>query len=444
MFKPSQSIELLDRKFNFICELSGKDFFLELERFVLFVQKDSTLRAYVQLYYERTRNLFDETRKTQLDIALRLKLLRQRITSLFPELDDSNMPIPQNTEDWFTSDFRVSFAAFDLAHSKLTSEYSDTEHLSFDTKSISYLLSILVHKVGLCPSTEEKEGLLLDQYNLGNEIAFLLNEYANHTRRSPEMCLLSLIRLAQSINPFPKRFMILNDVAIEAFQSVFPKEDRIYTMPSVIVREDKDDQQIVTTWKLIFRRAYEGLRADSGATLAHYTFLQARYKARCMYYDRDRIERIIESSIGREEDALTADLALYLFDNGISTLYRVRRGVHEFDLFEVVGDRSVTHIFIEAKVYKDDKAKNVIIKGLAQLHSYLNGRETESLYTEEVYLVIYRLGGPLVDLPGVIKTNRRLFYPIIIDLGKSVESGSRQSKPIYLREEDFFKAIEEE
>jgi hypothetical protein len=47
-------------------------------------------------------------------------------------------------------------------------------------------------------------------------------------------------------------------------------------------------------------------------------------------------------------------------------------------------------------------------------------------------------------LPGVIKTNRRLFYPIIIDLGKSVESGSRQSKPIYLREEDFFKAIEEE
>ena len=62
----------------------------------------------------------------------------------------------------------------------------------------------------------------------------------------------------------------------------------------------------------------------------------------------------------------------------------------------------------------------------------------------EVYYVIFRLGGPLYDLLEKIVTNRRIVYPVIIDLGDSIESGSRQPKPIIVRESDFLTEINRE
>jgi hypothetical protein len=165
-----------------------------------------------------------------------------------------------------------------------------------------------------------------------------------------------------------------------------------------------------------------------------------RYKARCMWYDRRRLERLVKENEEKQEDVLTRDLALYLFDNGISTLYRVKRGRHEYDL---IGDQTKARIFVEVKVYKDSKnARRDLIQGIAQLHAYLNGLEADDVASQEVYYVIYRLGGRLCDLPEEIPTNRRTFYPVIIDLGASRESGSRQPKPISIPLRDFFAQIE--
>jgi len=100
-------------------------------------------------------------------------------------------------------------------------------------------------------------------------------------------------------------------------------------------------------------------------------------------------------------------------------------------------------IFVEVKVYKDSKtARRDLTQGVAQLHAYLNGLEADDMAIQEVYYVIYRLGGRLYDLPEEIPTNRRAFYPVIVDLGPSRESGSRQSKPISISLHDFFAQIE--
>jgi hypothetical protein len=164
-----------------------------------------------------------------------------------------------------------------------------------------------------------------------------------------------------------------------------------------------------------------------------------------MWYDRQRLERLINENPGVEEDVLTRDLALYLFDNGISTWYRVRRGVHEYDLVPDKTSSITSSVFIEAKAYKSsNNARKDLIGGLYQLHSYINAREAEGLYIEEIYYVIYRLGGPLYDFPSSISMNKWIFYPIIVDLGPSRESGRKQPRPIIISEKDIFGFISDE
>jgi hypothetical protein len=206
-----------------------------------------------------------------------------------------------------------------------------------------------------------------------------------------------------------------------------------------IVRDQGNNDELINSCKRFLRRAYEGVRAEIGSNLINYEALN-RYKARCTWYDRERLTKLVEENESKQEDALTRDLALYLFDNGISTLYRIKRGVHEYDL---LGNRTDAAIFVEVKVYKSSKnTRNGLRQGIAQLHAYLNSLEAENLFVEEGYYIIYRLGGPLYDLPWKISTNRSVLYPIVIDLGPSLESGRKQPKPIRIPLDEFFAAME--
>ncbi len=86
-------------------------------------------------------------------------------------------------------------------------------------------------------------------------------------------------------------------------------------------------------------------------------------------------------------------------------------------------------MFVEAKVYKDSEAKQTLIKGIYQLHSYLCGFEAKKLI-DEAYYVIFRIGGPIYVFPHKIQIGKFSIYPILIDLGVSEDSGRKQPKPI--------------
>jgi hypothetical protein len=74
--------------------------------------------------------------------------------------------------------------------------------------------------------------------------------------------------------------------------------------------------------------------------------------------------------------------------------------------------------------------KNRLIRGISQLHAYINGLEADAANIQEIYYVIFRHGGPLYDWPEKIEMNRWSIYPITIDLGSSDVSGSRQPRTI--------------
>ena len=114
-------------------------------------------------------------------------------------------------------------------------------------------------------------------------------------------------------------------------------------------------------------------------------------------------------------------------------LYRSKFGKHELDLF----DPSLTSpIFVEVKVYRNSNARGIILNGFFQIHSYLNNIG-DRYPIREAFYIIYRLGGPLYDLPKQVSYNNFTITTFIIDLAKSKVSGSRQPKPVVIDLEDI-------
>jgi hypothetical protein len=439
MLYQNQLTDLLDRKFRLVTELPAKDFILELENFVHFVRTNEQLRVFGEHLNTRLLKTAEDFNLSKAQLIRELQSLRQQLTAKLPQVDDSDLLPPDTTQVIDPHDhYHRSLAYFDASSQKAMQEAIEGPIKRFDDLAIPSLIHILQEKLDRdLLGDEDYEYFLVQINNLENKDVHLRRKARNYFHSSPEAALNALYYLTGHINPEPAQYHTWSDVMDEAFKNIFDSEGRERTRIQEIVYGDKEDEDLIRQCQVYLRRAYEGLRAEIGSHLIHYQIVQ-RYKTRCTVYDRDRLGRLVAENEGNEEDALTRDLAIYLFDNGISTLYRVGRGTHEYDL---IGQQSIPSIFIEVKVHKASKN---LVNGLAQLHSYLNTVESEELLVWEVYYVVYRLGGPLYDLPWEIPTNRRAYYPVVIDLAPSSESGSHQPRPIQINLEDFFQAIKDE
>jgi hypothetical protein len=130
---------------------------------------------------------------------------------------------------------------------------------------------------------------------------------------------------------------------------------------------------------------------------------------------------------GKREDRLTMELARYLHDNGIFSMVRARMANLEPDVIAPFGPRRLA---VESKVYdKDGSAQRVVLQGFWQLHAYLTSLETRTVNAHEGFLVVFRLGGGLVDTPASIAVGRFRIHIVLIDLGEAIDSGHKQPKP---------------
>jgi len=439
MLFQEQLVDLLDRKFNLVNDLLGREFFLELVNFVDFIINTEQIRIFLDQLDNRfyRKNLDFVFRKLQL--ISDVQQIRRNLANKLPQNENEHNISPPDETEFIDPHhpFYSSLTYFDDLAQKTQRNTIQEPFAHQNNNSIEKLCSILRnHTRRESLSDQEFEEFFLQIHHAEQKLDHLKKEIANYFRASSEGALQALRLIASNVNPepsLPKSWTEIPDEVIKSFVDPVTREKKRI---QEVTYQGAIDEDLVLQAKLYLRRGYEGLRAEISSFLMHSKLIE-RYKIRATWYDRQRIEYLINQNEGKEEDILTRDLALYLFDNGISTLYRIRRGVHEYDL---ISDEIKSNLFIEVKVYKSSKD---LTKGFAQLHSYLNSLEAQSSI-EEVYYIIFRLGGPLYDLPPSIPTNRRIFYPMIIDLGSSSESGSRQPSPVYLKLDDFFSALEKE
>jgi hypothetical protein len=115
------------------------------------------------------------------------------------------------------------------------------------------------------------------------------------------------------------------------------------------------------------------------------------FKIRCEWHDRERLARVAAES-AEPELALTAELARFLFDQGLNPVTRIRTGGLEPDVFDPLPPSS---LYVEAKRYRSSSgARRHILAGLPQIHDTAGRLRGSAYQIEEVFYFIFREGGP--------------------------------------------------
>jgi hypothetical protein len=437
---------------------------LDLHLFLDFLRNDELISGFaskIKQDFHQKSAVYQKflARETQEAIAIKDALINQ-----YPELDDSTALPPTGIESTF--DWESTFAYFNkVVTESLRIGYPLRSEMLDDSSDVRKLLDVLSNKVALYNHRAEKtEGGQKMDTSVSNRVTdlerahtYTHREWINYARVSAGNSYHDLEGIIARINPEPKDLTDSGELdKLDKLNQVFGQtmEDRKYLWitdatygvisqysnyhPSNLTSEQLE--KIFDSLKHQLKRVYEAVRQEIGTTRLLLQILD-RYRMRCHWYDQESVRSLVLNQAGEfisnREDRLTRHLALYVFDLGITVIYRARFGKHEVDLLELDAEQPM---FIEVKAYKDSSSKADLVSGVSQLHGYLSSLDAHKNISE-AYYVMYRIGGPIYELPRRISTSRFTIYPILVDLGLSSESGRNQPKPILISEEEIMNEI---
>ena len=460
-----QALELLDRKYQFVIESPVESFMLDLQQFIKFLTEDELVKDFTRKFSNDFEQKFLQYESQLQRETLEAIEIKKALVNKYPDIDDSNIPSPEPNHS--PTEYMRSFANFD----GIVNKHGARGHRSLfpdpldDQSAVARLLNILRGKVGqlkdsLPQAVDESTGVDEIDYRLSDleeRHKFTHIDWVNYCRVSPSLALLRLREIEKRINPEPEdssrwRELSKLEQLNEGLDTWLTErhyswiQDLTYGVYSKYgnYRPNKlsqaDIESIIRDRKEDLKRVYEAVRQEIGTTRLHFQILD-RYRTRCHWYNQEYLRKQVLTPDGTfvrdREDILTRDLALYLYDQGVTVLYKTKLGKHEVDLLELDAKHPM---FIEVKAYKESGAKAELVSGIGQLHAYLSSYEAHRNISEAFY-VIFRLAGPIYELPSIVRTNRFTIYPVLIDLGLSSESGRRQPKPVIISEEEVLSII---
>ena len=161
-----------------------------------------------------------------------------------------------------------------------------------------------------------------------------------------------------------------------------------------------------------------------------------RFATRCEQYERERLFTAVNSRRSEAEKLLTFEFARFLFDHGLNPLIDPKISGLKPDVIDVSLGRP---IYVEAKQYSSQNPRTRILQGTWQtLDTW--GRLRQAYDLDEAFLVVFRLGGPRLELPESVSVHGRRFYLVLVDLGPTEISGSRQRlNPITISAEEILR-----
>lgn len=367
--------------------------------------------------------------------------------ALPPERDDTDMEPPDVMGD--TWGYAQSFANFDAIASGAPFRPRGGGDETTDVSRVGQLILILQQKLADMTHREvppEHEGgpmrvveaeLTPDLQVTGDRLAALAgrHRYAHQKlvlrrRNSPAVALRELEQFALGLNPEPVGPAETDQELRERLEELLRTADTrallervLYMTPSTgLGEQDETALRVLVDEQL--RPRVERLHVGLLTQLDHarsYLAVLRRFKARCEWHDRDRMLDI--ASRARPENALRAELARYLFDQGLSPLTDPLVS----DLRPDVFDPSLKpNVWVEAKQYAGGNPKGRIVEWAAQTFNTVRRHIGTAYDVREVFFVIFRRGGRDVDLPLSYRAEQFTVYPLLVDVAPPELSGSRQ------------------
>ena len=190
---------------------------------------------------------------------------------------------------------------------------------------------------------------------------------------------------------------------------------------------DEQGRKKACEWLSDLRTNLNVVATDFQARLgqrASIAWILERYARRCRRLRRNELNEMLEGLRAGEkrELALTRDAAVFLFDQGFEVLTEQSMGAHRYD---IIG----AQLLVEAKIY-DGKRKGLaaLADGLMQIHQYANALADDGVQVDPV-LLVFRLAGPRATPVSEYKIGNLRVTIAHVDLGTSVDSGSKAPPP---------------
>jgi hypothetical protein len=460
-------VEFIDRQFAYLDCLASEAYIYQVGRWLRTLDGEPRIAGFLrdmrQEAVASVKNFFGHDD----DLVARLKALRFRLAEVAADGDDSKMVRPPNLLPG--SPFLASFAHFDeITGLKATDTdrampTTGTENKSRSTKLMRILrskLSRLQHTRSDAEGREEhsQENLRPDLDEFGFALTNLEREHEHEFRNflmekltSGGVSLLHLINFISGLNPVPEPLSEKHDDLLKELNrhmgewgsGIDKLRGQVFgEATSPLLKKDDHAGNWESDLRPHVRRIHEEVRRRIGTRRSLVGVLH-RFKERCEWHDRERLRDIAERArqAGRKpEDALTAEFARWLFDQGFSPLTEPSVGGLKPDLL----DPSL--LYVEAKRYSEaDSGRTAIIKGAKQVYSTVQMLRGTKYEIDEAVFVVFRESGPLYLLPEAVPCGGWVMLPVLIDIAPMSEVGRREKhQPISITVEELAPQREED
>lgn len=149
-----------------------------------------------------------------------------------------------------------------------------------------------------------------------------------------------------------------------------------------------------------------------------------RFAARCERYEAARLRELGQGR--RAEIELTSRFARFLFDQGLNPVTDAPVAGLRPDVLDFGAP-----FYVEAKQYRKNP-RSALKRAVGQVFDTW-GRLRATWPLDEAFLLVFRLGGPRLEMPECVPVDGRKLYIAIVDVAPPAKSGSRQQhRPVVI------------
>ncbi|HVY78532.1 MAG TPA: hypothetical protein VG898_08515 [Solirubrobacterales bacterium] len=454
--QPSYVLDFLDREHSYLQSLEAGDYLRGLERYLDALKAEPLVGALLQEVHDEAANLVETLQRHDEALVPRVVELRDELVSLEPEEDNTAEPRPSVLEgSW---EWEMSVAGFDATlEGTGISRYPVDPTGAEDATLGGQLLGILCNRVqalqhqgeredGLSVYVEQNQRPDLDELRerlseLAAEHQQLHQRFVNAKRSGPGPALLSLEDFVSKFHLAPPPPTDDPEASARWMSKMFREaptlalvEAALYSTPPTGEKAEQLDE-LVETLRGLVDRLHHGLsqKVSRHRTRQH---LLRRFKARCEAFDAADLRETAQAAT-QPELPLAQEAARFFFDQGLNPLTEtsISGGLRP----DILDPFATDSVYVEAKQVGDDSnAAADIVGGARQLYNTLRRMKGEPFNISEAFLLVFRRGGPDVELPASYRVEDWTIFPLLIDIAPSSQSGSRQRRrPISLSVEDL-------
>jgi hypothetical protein len=447
-------VELLDRQVEFLLgQEEDADFLVQVEPFLRALRSEPRLALHLEDLRSEVLDSIRVMEEIDAELTPELVALRRELVELAPALDDSDAVRAGGQAPDLSFEHTLAFFDEYLAapapqvKTDGSGGHAGTLIGILQSKGMSYDKAHEKETAGETESEADARDALRDwRHRLGN-----LDARHNHgvrwlrlrMRTSAGLALLKLEQVPAELNPEPRKVTSQEDfraMAEATLKWVMSTGRVLYQAAAGERLDDVGKSTLVEQTRELRKgatRLHEELRHRVGTTRSRLALVE-RFKARCEWHDRARLEVVADSGPGKAEDRLTAEFARYLFDQGLSPLTKPPTGGLEPDLLDPHAS-----FYVEAKQYKRS-ARSELVRSVGQVLDTVGRLQGSAFAVEEAFVVVFRRGGPRYVLPPLLEAESYRIHLVLVDIAPPQESGARQQqRPVVLKAQEFFAAAEE-